>query len=100
MLRNMAASLFIHERITTTYGKARVLLPLVNKFFGKALGNNQHSVDKLKGLIRVRQANYKLFNDIRIRLATSSGSILKLTRLSERRKGDNSEMAMIELIKK
>ncbi len=100
MLRNMAASIFLQERIVTTYGKAKVVVPFVNKLFAKSLINKTYFRDKLSGLIRVRAATVKLQTDLKVRFGSTSGNMLKLTPLFTRRKGDCAEMARVELVKK
>lgn len=100
MLRNMAASLFLHERITTTQGKAKILVPFVNRIFSKSQKNLLVHKNKVLGLVRVKGANYKLYRDIRIRFGSTSGTITTMTPLFKRRRGDNSKMAVVELLKK
>jgi large subunit ribosomal protein L17 len=100
MLRNMVASLFLHERIKTTQAKAKSLVPFANRLFFKSLNKNISNGIKAHDLIRVRAANYKLFTHLKYKYATYSGSIIKMTNLSSRRRGDNSKEAMVELVNK
>jgi ribosomal protein L17 len=66
MMRNMFTSLIIHEKITTTYARARVLLPMANSFFAKALKNNYSSYKVLGSFVRTRAALNKLTNQLRL----------------------------------
>jgi ribosomal protein L17 len=100
MLKNMAASLFLQERIVTTKGKARVLLPFVDRLFAGSLKNTPHLRRKVMGTLRIRHANIKLMTDIKVRFGSTTGSILRMTPLLARRKGDNSVMARVELYNK
>ena len=64
MLRNMAASLILHERIITTTARAKALAPLMNKIYLKALKKDKTAYAKVYSLVRIKSACYKLFNNI------------------------------------
>jgi large subunit ribosomal protein L17 len=96
----MTASLILQERIITTEAKAKRLLPVVHRFFKLALQKDRHSFLKVNGLLRVNMATYKLYNDIVKRFILHKGGMVRLVPLAERRKGDNSVMATVELINK
>jgi large subunit ribosomal protein L17 len=100
MLRNMTASLFLHERIITTDAKAKSLIGVVGRMFSRAVKDSRWSQNKVTGLIRVKDANYKLYTDLVKRFRVSGGQICRLVHLHERRKGDCANMVMVELLKK
>ena len=100
MLRNMTASLFMQERITTTDAKARALVGVVGRMFARAVKDTKWSQNKVTGLIRVKEANYKLYSDLVKRFRLNGGNICRLIHLHERRKGDGANMVMVELLKK
>jgi len=60
MFRNMMTSLIIHERITTTLGKAKVLTPLINRLFFYARRNTHESRLRVRSVIRTKFAQEKL----------------------------------------
>jgi ribosomal protein L17 len=62
MLRNMAASLIQHERITVTQATTKALLPLMNHIFRVAMDRTKDSNDKIKGLLRVPDACFKMLH--------------------------------------
>lgn len=64
MLRTMTASLFMHEKVTTTKARAKTLVPVVNKIYKMALKNDKHSMIKIAGLLRANDSYYKLFNNL------------------------------------
>ncbi len=98
MLRNMASSVFIHQRIRTTHARAKLLYPLINRIFQNSFRKNKYH--KLGGLLRNRLAMERLFGDYRMRFGSTTSSIVNISKLSNRRRGDNSVMARVELIQK
>jgi large subunit ribosomal protein L17 len=100
MLKNMAASLVIHERIITTEAKARCLLPIANQIFSRAIKNTPVSRGKLAAWLKQKKAIHKVYDNLLERYTENAGGIARLTPLSKPRRGDNSRMAVIELINK
>jgi ribosomal protein L17 len=62
LLRNMTASLILHERIIITQARSRALVPVVNTIFRLALDRTNYSNDKIKGLVRAPDACYKILH--------------------------------------
>jgi len=100
MLKNMAVSLFTHERIVTTQAKAKCLLPIANRIFSRAIKNTPISRGKLAAWLKQKKAIHKVFDNLLERYTENAGGIVKLTPLSKPRRGDNSRMATLELINK
>lgn len=100
MLRNMTASLFLHERIVTTDGKGKALLKVAHRMLSRAVKDSKWSQDKVFGLLRVRNANYKLYVDLINRFRLSNGSFVRLIHNYRHRKGDGANMVIVELLKK
>jgi large subunit ribosomal protein L17 len=100
MLKNMAAGLFLHERIVTTEAKAKVLLPVVNRIFSRAIKNTSISRGKAAAWLKQKPAINKLYDNLLERYTVHAGGIAKLTTLAKNRRGDNSKMAVLELINK
>ena len=100
MLRNMTASLFLHERIVTTDAKGKSLMGVVGRMFARALRETKWSQNKVAGLLRVKDANYKLYADLVKRFKLNGGGIARLIHTHQRRKGDCANMVMVELINK
>ena len=97
LLRNMATSLFRHERITTTVSKAKELRPFAERLITLAKKETLHARRQVLRHIKDREVVAKLFDKLGPRYATRPGGYSRIVRTSFRR-GDNSEMALIELI--
>ncbi|MCR9142351.1 MAG: 50S ribosomal protein L17 [bacterium] len=106
MMRNMATSLFEHERIVTTRAKAKVLRSYSEKLITRAKANlatdaNQHTILHNKRTvmesIRDRDIVKKLFEEIAPRYKERNGGYTRITHLAAR-KSDSAQMSVIELV--
>lgn len=100
MLKNMAASLIIHERIVTTEARAKVLLPIVNRIFSRAIKNTPISRGKVAAWLKQKTAINKLYDNLLERYTVYAGGVANLSSLPRNRRGDNSKMAVLQLINK
>ncbi len=96
-LRNMATSLFRHERIETTTAKAKELRPFAERLITLAKRGDLHARRLAGRLIADRQVLGKLFDDIGPRFTERPGGYTRILKLGNRR-GDAAEMAPIELV--
>lgn len=97
MLRNLARSLFEHERITTTEAKAKMLRPFAEKLITKAKKGDIHSRRIVLSHIEDRAVVHKLFAEIGPRFSERNGGYTRLLKLGPRN-GDNAPMALVELV--
>lgn len=97
MLRNMATSLFRHEKITTTVQKAKELRPFAEKLITMAKKETLHARRQVLRQIHDKEIVKKLFDTISVRFATRPGGYTRIIKTDFRR-GDNAEMAIIELV--
>lgn len=97
MLRNMATSLFLHERINTTVSKAKALRPFAEKMITLAKKESLHARRMVLRHIKDRSVVRKLFDTLGTRYATRPGGYTRIIRTGFRR-GDLAEMAVIELV--
>ena len=97
ILSNMTAQLIIHERVTTTHAKARDIRPYAEKMITKARRGDLHARRLVLAKIGDNDAVTKLFDEIGPRYADRPGGYTRITKLGPRR-GDGSEMAVIELV--
>lgn len=97
VLRNLATSLFLHERIETTEAKAKELRPYAERLISRARKNDLHSRRLVGRKIADREVLGKLFSDIAPRYAERPGGYTRILKLGHRR-GDAAEMALIELV--
>ena len=97
MLRNLARSLFEHERIKTTETKAKVLAPYAEKLITKAKKGTVHHRRLVLSEIEDRNVVHKLFADIAPRFSERNGGYTRVLKLGPRT-GDGAAMALIELV--
>ena len=98
LLANLAISLFMHEKMTTTGAKAKEMRPFVEKLITRAKSNTLFGQRILaKRLYNNRPIIQKLTKDIAPRYKERSGGYTRITKLADR-KVDGASMAQIELI--
>ncbi len=97
MLSNLAASLFWDERITTTITKAKMLRPVAEQMITKARRGDLHARRLVLKDLNDLEVVTKLFDEIGPRYADRPGGYTRIVRVGTRR-GDNAEMAVIELV--
>ena len=96
-MRNMATSLFRHERIETTTAKAKELRPYAERLITLARRGDLHARRLAATKIQDREVLGKLFGDIAPRFAERPGGYTRILKLGHR-KGDAAEMSLIELV--
>ena len=97
LLRNLATSLFEHERIRTTEAKAKELRPYAERLITMAKRGDLHARRLVGRRIADRAVLGKLFDDIGPRYAERPGGYTRILKLGNR-KGDAAEMSLIELV--
>ena len=97
MLRNLATSLFRHERIETTTAKAKVLRPYAERLITLARRGDLHARRLVARKIQDREVLGKLFDEFSPRYAERPGGYTRILKLGNR-KGDSAEISLIELV--
>ena len=97
MLSNMATSLILHKRITTTLAKAKALRVYVEPLITRSKDDTTHSRRVVFSHLQSKDAVTQLFRDISSKVADRPGGYTRIIKLGLRL-GDNAEMAMIELV--
>lgn len=97
MLSNMASSLLIHKRIQTTLAKAKVLRRYVEPLITKSKSDVTHNRRVVFSYLQNKYAVKALFTEIAPAIAERPGGYTRILKLGPR-KGDNAEMALIELV--
>ena len=96
-LRNLATSLFRHERIETTTAKAKELRPFAERLITLARRGAVHARRLAATKIQDREVLGKLFDEIAPRYLERPGGYTRVLKLGNR-KGDAAEMSLIELV--
>ena len=97
LFRNMATSLFRHERIETTDAKAKELRRFAEQLITLAKRGDLHARRQAFADIRDQEVLAKLFGDIGPRFKTRPGGYTRIIK-SRIRKGDNAPISIIELV--
>jgi large subunit ribosomal protein L17 len=97
LLSNMASSLIIHKRISTTLAKAKELRKYVEPLITKAKDNTTHSRRVVFSYLQNKDSVTELFDEIAGKIAGRPGGYTRILKTGSRL-GDNSEMAIIELV--
>ena len=94
MLRNMATSLFLHEKVETTLAKAKELRPYAEKIITSAKQGKHFMVRRS---IQDKVVYKKLFDVLAVRYAERPGGYTRIMHLGAR-SGDNSKRGLITLV--
>ena len=97
MLSNMAASLILHKRITTTVAKAKALRSYVEPLISKSKDDTTHSRRVVFSYLQNKEAVTELFREIAKKVGDRPGGYTRILKLGNRL-GDNADMAMMELV--
>jgi len=97
ILRQLSSDLIRHGRITTTVTKAKTVRPHVEKLITKAKRGDLHARRQVLSVLRDRDVVAHLFEEVAPRFAEREGGYTRILKLGPR-KGDNAEMAIIELV--
>ena len=97
MLSNMAGSLIEHKRIVTTLAKAKALRVYVEPLITKSKEDTTHNRRTAFRYLQNKFAVSELFGEVAQKVADRPGGYTRIIKLGTR-KGDNAEIAMIELV--
>ena len=98
MLSNLASSLLLHKRITTTVAKAKELRKYVEPLITKAKTNSTHSRRTVFSYLLNKESIQALFGEVASRTAERPGGYTRIIKMGDVRLGDNAEMCMMELV--
>ncbi len=97
MLRNLATSLILHEKIKTTLPKAKEIRPIVEKLITKGSKDNFVTRRRLNAYLLDKNATEKIITEIAPLYESRKGGYTRIVKLGIR-PGDAAEMAYIELL--
>lgn len=97
MLANMACSLILHKRISTTLAKAKALRIFVEPILTRAKEDNMNNRRLAFAALRQKEVVTELFQNVGEKIANRPGGYTRILRTGFRL-GDAAEMAIIELV--
>jgi len=98
MLRNLAESLILYEKVKTTEVKAKVIRSYVEPLITRAKKDTLHNRREIIKKFFTENSVKKLFEVLGPRYQERSGGYTKILKMGPRR-GDNAPMVYIELVK-
>lgn len=97
MLANMATSLILHKRISTTTAKAKALRSYVEPLITKSKEDTTHSRRVVFSYLKNKYAVSELFREVSPKIADRPGGYTRILKTGNRL-GDNADMCIIELV--
>ena len=97
LLANLACSLIMHKRITTTVAKAKALKSYVEPLITKSKEDTTHNRRVVFSYLKDKEAVTELFRNIAPKIADRPGGYTRVLHIGFRQ-GDAAEMALIELV--
>lgn len=97
MLANMAISLIMHKRISTTVAKAKALRTFVEPLVNRSKTDSTHHRRVVFSTLQNKEAVTELFREISVKVGDRPGGYTRILKTGNRL-GDNAEMCIIELV--
>ena len=98
MLRNLATSIILYEKVKTTQAKAKMVKPIVEKLITTAKKNSPpNAMRSLNAYLLDKNASKKLVQELLGRYKDRNSGFVRLSNLGFR-SGDSAPMVQIELI--
>ena len=98
LLSNMASSLILNKRITTTVAKAKALRKYVEPLLTRAKDDTTHSRRVVMSYLQNKESIKSLFGEVAGRIAERKGGYTRIIKLGDARLGDGSDMCLMELV--
>ncbi len=98
LMRNLAMSVIIHEKIKTTAPKAKAVQPFVEKLITIARNKEKrHAIRELDRLLQHADSSKKIMEVYAVKYKDQKSGFTRITKLGFR-KGDNAPIVQLELI--
>ena len=97
MLANMAISLIMHKRITTTLAKAKALKKYAEPLITRCKDDSTNSRRVVFSYLQNKEALKELFGPVAEKVGDRPGGYTRIIKLGARQ-GDGADMAFIELV--
>ncbi len=97
MLRNLATSVVLYEKVETTEAKAKAIRPMVERLITRGRISSLFARRTLMKTLYDENAVKKILEVLGPRYAERRGGYTRITKISPR-KGDSAKMAIIEFV--
>jgi large subunit ribosomal protein L17 len=97
MLSNMACSLIVNKRISTTLAKAKALRKFVEPILTKSKTDSTNNRRVTFSYLKDKESVKELFGNVAEKIANRPGGYTRILKIGNR-EGDNAEMCIIELV--
>ena len=97
LLRSLATQIILHGQITTTKTRAKAVRSEVEKMITLAKDGSLAARRRALAYLYDKKLVSDLFNEVKERYGDREGGYTRIVR-TKRRRGDNAEMAIIELV--
>lgn len=97
MLSNLASSLILHKRVSTTVAKAKALRKYVEPLLTKSKNDTTHSRRVVFAYLQNKDSVKELFSEVAGKIGARPGGYTRILKTGNRL-GDNAEMCIIELV--
>jgi len=98
LLSNLASSLIMNKRISTTVAKAKALRKYVEPLLTKSKDDTTHSRRTAFSYLQNKESVQTLFGEVASKIGDRPGGYTRIIKLAGTRLGDNAEMCFIELV--
>lgn len=97
LLRNLATSVVLYERVQTTRAKAKAVQPLVERLITVGRHKKPNALKEIGKVLQTDGAIRKVLEELGPRYASRDGGYTRITRIGYRQ-GDAAEMVQIEFV--
>jgi len=97
MLRNLATSLVLYEKVKTTQARAKTVKPLVEKLITRGKVKSIHNKQQLSRVLTDKKAVQKILDVLGPRYKERKGGYTRIIKIGQRQ-GDGGMVVQIELV--
>jgi len=98
MMRNMVTSILENGQITCTLARAKEVRKPLDKMIGWGKQGSLHARRQALSFVKSKEAMTQLFEELAERYKDRQGGYCRIIKLGKNRLGDNSEMAIVQLL--
>jgi large subunit ribosomal protein L17 len=98
MMRNMVTSILEFGQITCTLARAKEVRKPLEKMIGWGKQGSLHARRQALSFVKSKEAMTQLFEELAERYKDRQGGYCRIIKLGKNRLGDNSEMAIVQLL--